>query len=77
MSGPRPGSRPFLLSNMKPGDSALLEAPLGRLQPFMNQIAVDIGRCGLNGKITQSTILGVELSTRQVYEIVRVTRLPD
>ena len=72
-TGPRPGSRPYLLINLKPGERAYLEAPPGRLQPFMQQVQVDISRNGLQGKVTQTHVLGVVPSTRSVVDLVMVT----
>lgn len=76
-TGPRVGSRPYLLANMKPGERAWLEAPTGRAQAFMQQIAADILRSGTQGLITQALILGIQPSTRKVYELVMLTRLED
>jgi len=61
---------------MKSGESLLLQAPNGRLQSFMAQIRVDIGRVGGDAStFNQSHILGIEPSTRTVLDIVKVTRL--
>lgn len=58
---------------MKPGDRILLEAPSGRLGPFMQQVRVDIDRAGMTGLLTQSHVLGVEVATRAVLDIVLVS----
>lgn len=73
--GPRIGSRPWKLLQLEPGECLLLSAPSGQpLQAFMQNIASDITRNGLKGQLHQSLILGIEISTRQVYEIVKVSR---
>lgn len=76
-TGPRPGSRPHMLANMELGERTFLEAPQGRVQAFMQQIGADITRGNLQGKITQTLILGIEPATRQVYELVMLTRKED
>ncbi len=75
MTGPRIGSRVWKIAQLDEGDSLLLEAPAGRLQPFMQQVNVDIMRAGMKGRVSQSLILGIEPATRQVYEIVRLVRV--
>lgn len=71
--GPRVGSRPWKLLQLEVGESLLLEAPAGRLVPFMGQVQVDASRNGV--KITQSLLYGVDPKSRAVLDIVRVTRL--
>jgi hypothetical protein len=71
-TGPRIGSRPWKLAQLGPGETLLLEAPKGRLQPFMQQVAADFIRSGMQGKLEQVFILGIEPSTRIVHEIVMV-----
>lgn len=73
-TGQRPGSRPWLITNLKPGESLFLEAPKGRLQPFMQQVAADIYRVGLATLVSQSLVLGIEPATREVFELVKLTR---
>lgn len=73
--GPRVGSRPWALSRLEPGESMLLEAPPGRTQAFMQQIAADIHRT-TDGGYSQALILGVSPSDRSVVDIIRVTRAP-
>jgi hypothetical protein len=76
-TGPRVGSRPWQITRMQPGERLFLEAPVGRLQRFMQQIAVDISRCKLNRLVTQTHMLGVIPSTREVVDMVILTRLPN
>lgn len=77
MTGPRIGSRPHMLTLMQPGERRILEAPAGRLSPFMQQVTVDIHRNGLRGKITMAHMLGVDLKTCTVTDLVVLTRGPD
>ena len=72
--GPRVGSRPWKLAQMMPGDRIFLEAPGGNLQNFMKQIGADISRGGLSGLVTQTLILGIEPATRNVIDLVMLTR---
>mgnify|MGYP000146140800 FL=1 len=72
--GPRPGSRLHMLANMKPGQRVFLEVPAGRLQAFMAQVGTDISRGKLGGLITQALILGINPTTRQVIDLVMLTR---
>ena len=67
-------SRAASLRGLAPGRSLLLDAPLGRVAAFMQQIQADISRLGLSGQFTQSHILGIDPRTREVVDIVRVTR---
>lgn len=41
----------------------------------MSQIAVDISRLGLNGQVSQAHVLGVMPGSREVLDIVALTRL--
>ncbi len=75
--GPRVGSRPWTLLNLAVGQSAYFEAPPGRLQAFMSQIAGDIIRNNLKGKVVQSLIIGVQPTSREVVDLVRVTRTAE
>lgn len=71
----RPNSRAWRISQMQPGDSILFERPTTRPLPaFQQTLSIDIGRAGMRGLVSQSLLLGIELSTRQTYEIVRLTR---
>lgn len=74
-TGPRPGSRPFLLANLKHGQRAFLEAPAGDVQRFMQQVAADISRGGLKGRVTQALVVGIQLNNRAMHELVMVTRV--
>jgi len=65
-------SRRSLLRSLAPGAALLFEAKPGRVTPLMKQISADAYRLGIN--ISQSHIVGVELSTRACVDIVRVTR---
>lgn len=76
--GPRIGSRPWKLMQLEPGEAMLLQAPKDQpLQSFMQNIASDITRNGLKGQVRQSLILGIEVATREVHEIVKVYREPE
>lgn len=70
----RIGSRPSMINRLAVGESLFLQAPLGRVVAFMGQVSADIGRIGLRGKVSQSLIIGVEPATREVYDIVKITR---
>lgn len=74
--GPRPGSRPWLLINLKPGSSLLFEVKTAKVSLMMQQINADMYKNGLQGQFTQSHILGVEVNKREVVDIIRVTRKP-
>ena len=69
---PRPGSRPYALANMAPGSSLLFEAPKGMVVKRMGQIGVDASRVGVS--ITMSHFLAIQPNTREVIEVIRVTR---
>lgn len=72
---PRAGSRPYALLQMMSGDRIYLESPgRDRTQAFMQQIAADIGRTGLQGKVTQTLVLGIIPDSRAVIDLVMVTR---
>lgn len=71
--GPRVGSRPWALLRLKPGEALLLPAPPGKVVNLMGQVQADATRNGL--RITQAMFLAIQPSTREVLEIVRVTRL--
>lgn len=72
---PRPGSRPHALVNLPVGHSLVFEAPQGRSYAFMAQIQTDIQRNGLKGKMEQALLIAVHPATREVFDIVRVTRV--
>lgn len=76
-TGPRKGSRPYLLLNLKPGERAVFMAPPSGASKLMQQIWADVARNGLGGKIRQSLVIGVEVSSREVIDMVLVTRLQD
>jgi len=76
-TGPRVGSRPWQLLRLKPGERIFLEAPPGRSQAFMQQVAADIQRNNLRGKRSQTLILGVEPATRTIIDIVMVTNIEE
>ena len=73
MTGPRIGSRVHMLASMQPGDRHFLEAPPGRLQPFMQQVNTDIHRAGKRGAVTQAHMLGVDPRNRTVVDLVVLT----
>ena len=73
----RIGSRPSMINRLAVGESLFLQAPPGRVVAFMGQVSEDIGRVGLRGKVSQSLIIGVEPTTREVYDIVKVTRTEE
>jgi hypothetical protein len=62
---------------MKPGQVELFMAPRGRSQAHMQQVAADVTRCKLQGKVRLSLVLGIEVSTREVIEIVMAIREGD
>ena len=68
-------ARTTALSSLRQGERLLLEAPTGKVGLFAQQVAEDIRRLGLQGVLQQSLVLGVEVSTRSVLEIICVTRL--
>lgn len=70
----RVGSRTDILSRMSPGEELFLRAGVGRASILMQQISTDIGRAGLRGLISQSLVLGIEVSTREVVELIFVRR---
>jgi len=63
-----------MLLRLRDGKRAFLEAPKGRLQAFMQQVAADIHRNGLKGLVTQSAVFGVLPNTRELIELVMVER---
>jgi hypothetical protein len=73
-SRPRRISRPDRLRALQPGERIFFEAPPGRLSPFMQQVQTDVGRCNLKGTVTMVHVLGITPSTREVIELVMVTR---
>lgn len=75
--GPRTGSRASLLLSLQPGQRTILEAPKGRLGPFMAQIHTDANRSGLNGRISVALLLGLNPTTREVIDLVVITRKED
>lgn len=74
--GPRIGSRPWALLRLQPGERIFLEVR-GSVASTMQQIGTDVQRNGLGGKITQTLVLGVVPSSRDVIDLVMLTRLPD
>lgn len=72
---PHVGSRPWMLLRMQIGDVMLIEnkrgGPVGKL---MQQIQADISRNGLKGKMVQSHLLGVQPTSREVFDIIRIER---
>lgn len=74
--GPRVGSRPWALLNLQPGESLFFQAQNG-VPRLMAQIATDMQRNGLSGAMTQTVFLAIQPTTREVIEIVRVTRHPE
>ena len=75
--GPREGSRPHTLLNLEPGERCFFEAEVGRGGRLMQQIGADISRNGLQGKVSQRLLLAIEPSSREVVELVMVTRLEE
>lgn len=74
MTGPRIGSRPWTLTRLEPGESAVFETRAGNGLRLMQQIGVDARRVSV--PVTQVLLLAVEPSARTVTDIVRVTRTP-
>lgn len=75
-TGPRIGSRPWQLINMKAGDQLFLKAPNG-VSRLMMQIQADISRNGLTKQFTMRRIIGVAPCESEVVHIVEVTRFAD
>lgn len=75
--GPRPGGRPSALLNLKPGERCFFEASIGKGSRLMQQIGADVSRNDLSGKIEQRLLLAVEPSSRELIELVMVTRLKE
>lgn len=74
-AGPRIGSLTWTLLNIEPGCCHLFAVPEDRTnQVYMQYIASGISRTGLQGKLHQTLVLGIEVSTRKVIEIVKVAR---
>lgn len=74
-TGPRIGSRPWLLSRMGVGDALCFEAPLRQASRLMMQIQTDIGRLGLSGAFEQRHYVAVQPTEKDVIDIVRVVRV--
>lgn len=72
---PRPGSRSYAILNLKPGESLIYEAAPGKSQPLMQHIGIDARRVGV--RVSVALLLAIELKTRAVAELVRVTRQGD
>ena len=75
--GPRPGSRPWTLLNMRLGDRLFFEAPPGHTVRLMQQIGADMHRNGLTGKIQQTHVLAVDTREREVLDLVLVERTEE
>lgn len=77
-TGPRPGSRPWQLVNLAFGECLVIQVPRDKaVSTFMQQINTDILRNGLKGKVTQQHLIGVQPSTREVVDLVRVSRIEE
>jgi hypothetical protein len=74
--GPRPGSRPWTLVNMKVGDRLFFEAHNSTVR-LMQQIGADMHRNGLTGKIRQTHVLGIDIAEREVLDLVLVERIEE
>lgn len=75
-TGPHVGSRPWALLRLAPGESMFLEASNG-VTRLMQQVATDLHRNGLQGVMTQTHLLAIQPTTREVVDIVRITRHPE
>lgn len=76
-AGPRVGSLTWTLQNIEPGCCHLFAVPEDRTnQVFMQYVASGISRTGMSGQYHQTLVLGIELSTRKLIEIVKVARDP-
>ncbi len=75
VTGPRVGSRVWALSQIEPGGRIALIVPKG-ITPsaFMQQVGTDIGRANLRGVLRQTVAIGVVVASREVIDIVCVTR---
>lgn len=76
-TGPRPGSRPWMLANLKVGDALYFEAPLGHSARTMGWIAADITKAEANGEFKQTHFIAIQPHTKQVIDIVQVTRVAE
>ncbi len=75
-TGPRPGSRPFILVSLVINESVLFAVPAGKpLARHMQQIATDIQRNGLSSKVKQELFICIQPTTREVVDAIRVTRV--
>lgn len=75
ITNPRLNSRAWKLKMMERGDRLLFEAAAGKGQKTMQQIAADLTRLNLVGMTNMSIAIGVEYSTRKLFDIVIVERL--
>lgn len=76
-AGPRAGSLAWTLQNIEPGECHLFCVPSGKTtQVFMQYVASGVSRTGLQGQLHQTLVLGIEVSTRKVIEIIKVARDP-
>lgn len=76
-TGMRPGSRPWMLSNLKVGDALYFEAPLGHSARTMGWIAADITKAEAKGEFKQTHFIAIQPHTKQVIDIVQVTRVAE
>ena len=73
----RPGSRPHTLENLEVGSSHFFQVKKQSTSKLMQQISVDISRVGLNGRLKQEVLLAIQPTTKQVVELVMVTRVAE
>ena len=59
---------------IKPGKSALFQAPKDRVSVLMQQISTDMQRYGIGKLMTQRHLIAIDPATREVMDIVCVTR---
>lgn len=69
----RPGSRRWAIANLEPGQSLYYRADNGGPR-LMQQIGADISRVTACGSCSQRLFLAIHPQTREVLEIVEVTR---
>lgn len=77
MTGPRHGSMADRLLSMQPGDVEFFDATSRGPMPLQQTVCACAKRNGLTGKLKQEWFVSVQPTTREVIDIVRVTRLPD
>lgn len=73
MTNHRIGSRPWRLSRLQPGESALFNAGDNPTN-YMQQVAADISRSCATGSVSQRLLLAIHPATRDVINVVEVTR---